>query len=119
MIVTAARRGALASSGRTSRERTTTLARSSKRKQTCVYCGGEGPLTIDHVVPISRWRDFGVRRKVLDNKSNRVLACAKCNAEKGSMSPKEWFDLHPDYKGRFIKEAKYLSDTVKKIVGFE
>jgi hypothetical protein len=30
---------------------------------------------------------------VLDNKSNKVLACLHCNAEKGSMSPQEWFAL--------------------------
>lgn len=76
-------------------------------------------MTIDHVVPISRWREFGVKRRVLDNKSNRVIACVRCNAEKGAMSPREWFDLHPEYKERFMREARYLSDTVKKIAGIE
>ena len=76
-------------------------------------------MTIDHVVPISRWREFGVKRRVLDNKSNRVIACVRCNAEKGAMSPREWFDLHPEYKERFMREARYLSDTVRKIAGIE
>lgn len=83
----------------------------------CVYCGKEGHLTNEHVVPISRWREFGVRRRVLDNKSNRVPACAQCNAEKGNMPPQEWFKLHPEYRERFIKEARYISNTVKKIAG--
>jgi len=94
-------------------------SRKRKSKQRCVYCGGDGPLTIDHVVPISRWREFGVKRRVLDNKSNRVIACVRCNAEKGAMSPREWFDLHPEYKERFMREARYLSDTVRKIAGIE
>jgi len=91
--------------------------KSRKKKQRCVYCGSEGPLTVDHVVPISRWREFGVQRRVLDNKSNRVLACRRCNAEKGNMSPKEWLARHPEYRERFIREAKYLSDPVKRIAG--
>jgi hypothetical protein len=33
------------------------------------------------------------------------------------MSPKEWFEKHPEYKERFVREAKYLSDTVKRIAG--
>ncbi len=85
--------------------------------QRCVYCGSEGPLTVDHVVPIGFWRQYGVRRRVLDNKSNRVLACARCNREKGGMSPREWFARHPEYKKRFRYEARYLSDTVKEIAG--
>lgn len=86
-------------------------------KQKCVYCGSEEALTTDHVVPISRWREVGVKRRVLDNPSNRVTACRQCNAEKGSMLPAEWFALHPEYKQRFIRRAKYLSDTVKRIAG--
>jgi|DewCreStandDraft_4_1066084.scaffolds.fasta_scaffold159392_1 5-methylcytosine-specific restriction endonuclease McrA len=93
------------------------MAKTSKSANRCVYCGSEGPLTVDHVVPISRWREFGVRRMVLDNKSNRVWACLPCNHAKGSMSPQEWFERHPDYRERFLKEAKYLSDTVKRIAG--
>ena len=92
-------------------------AKSRKKKQQCVYCGSEDPLTVDHVVPISRWREFGVPRRVLDNKSNRVLACRRCNNEKGNMSPQEWFARHPEYRERFIREAKYLSDPVKRIAG--
>lgn len=95
------------------------MAKLNKSNGTCVYCGCTGPLTIEHVVPISRWREFGVKRRVLDNKSNKVLACSSCNAEKGSKSPREWFDLHPEYKDRFIREARYLSRTVKRIAGLE
>jgi len=65
------------------------MVRASKRKKERVYCGSEGPLTVEHVVPISRWQEYRVKRRVLDNKSNRVVACARCNGEKGEMGPKE------------------------------
>jgi 5-methylcytosine-specific restriction endonuclease McrA len=87
-----------------------------KSHQLCAYCGSQDTLTIDHVVPISRWREFRVARRVLDNKSNRVLACLKCNAEKGAMTPREWFAKHPEYKTRFMSEAKYLSNVVRRLI---
>jgi len=89
----------------------------NKTKKICVYCKSEEHLTVEHVVPISKWQEFGVKRRVLDNKSNRAWACMKCNSEKGSMSPAGWFKIHPEYKKNFIQQAKYLSDAVKKIIG--
>ncbi|MCX8043136.1 MAG: HNH endonuclease [Desulfobacterota bacterium] len=88
-----------------------------KLKRACVYCGSTENLTIDHVVPISCWKQYRIKRRVLDNKSNRVIACQKCNQEKGKMDPKVWFEKNPHYRERFLREAKYLSDTVKKIAG--
>ncbi len=88
-----------------------------KKPQRCVYCGSEGPLSIDHVVPISNWQKYHVKRRVLDNDSNRVVACIKCNNEKGGMSPEEWFAKHPEYKERFMQHARYVSDVVKRIAG--
>jgi len=90
-----------------------------KQKEVCAYCGSDEEMTVDHVVPISRWQEFHVKRRVLDNKSNRVPCCRKCNAEKGCMSPREWFDLHPEYRKRFIAAAKYLSDAVREIAGID
>lgn len=91
----------------------------ARKSRKCVYCGSDGPLTIDHVVPLSRWREFGVRRRILDNKSNQVLACERCNREKAALTPREWFDLHPEYRERFLREAKYLSDTVRRLLDLE
>lgn len=90
-----------------------------KRGQQCVYCGSEESLTIDHVVPIAYWKEYGVKRRILDNKSNKVTACLKCNREKAGMSPKDWFEKHPEYKERFIRQAKYISNTIKQIAGLE
>lgn len=53
-----------------------------KRDQnTCQYCGEEGNLTIDHVVPKSR----GGR----DTWENLVAACVACNNRKGDQTPDE------------------------------
>ena len=93
------------------------MAKSRKNKGACVYCGSDQTLTTDHVIPISRWRELRIKRRVLDNPSNKVIACRPCNAEKGRMLPQEWFELHPEYKQRFIREARYLSDTVKRLAG--
>ncbi|MGC9129161.1 MAG: HNH endonuclease, partial [Acidithiobacillus sp.] len=79
------------------------------RKQPfCVYCGSTENITVDHVVPLSRWREFHVRRRVLDNKSNRVPCCLSCNAANADMHPREWLEAHPEYRARFRREAKYL-----------
>lgn len=82
----------------------------------CVYCGREAALTVDHVIPLSRWVEFRIRRRVLDNNSNRVLACPSCNQEKGSMTPAEWFARHPEYRKHMLARARYLSDAVKQAV---
>lgn len=83
----------------------------------CVYCGSVEQLTVDHVVPLSRWQEFGLRRRVLDNPSNRVPCCRRCNSEKGNMHPREWLALHPEYVARFAAEAKYLSNAVCLLAG--
>ncbi|HSV72130.1 MAG TPA: HNH endonuclease [Chthonomonadales bacterium] len=58
------------------------------RTKRCAYCGSTGGLTVDHVVPISQWRKYGVRRRVLDDDSNNVLACHACNEAKGCSDPR-------------------------------
>ena len=50
----------------------------------CQYCGGLFPktqLTIDHVIPQSRGGQ--------DSWENLVLACTKCNVQKGNRTPEE------------------------------
>ena len=87
------------------------------KKKICAYCGSSVNPTIDHIIPRSKWRVYNIRRRILDNESNKVIACVSCNQKKGSMSPKMWFDLHPEYRDRFVKEAKYLSNKVREISG--
>lgn len=83
----------------------------------CVYCGSKDATTIDHVVPVSWWKTLGVPKRQLNTNSNRVRACSDCNAKKGAIHPKVWFEKNPQFKRNFEKHAKYVSDKIKKIAG--
>jgi len=48
----------------------------------CIYCGGSGGLTMDHVVPISRGGK--------DGPCNVVPACSQCNYDKNAKKPEDW-----------------------------
>lgn len=48
----------------------------------CAYCGGPGPLTVDHVIPKSRGGT--------DAWENLLPACRPCNEAKGNRTPEEW-----------------------------
>jgi 5-methylcytosine-specific restriction endonuclease McrA len=48
----------------------------------CFYCGSDGPLTMDHVIPISR----GGRHSV----GNLLPACKGCNSTKNNRTIMEW-----------------------------
>jgi 5-methylcytosine-specific restriction endonuclease McrA len=48
----------------------------------CLYCGrGDVPLTVDHVLPLSRGGE--------ETWENLVSACVKCNNKKGDRTPEE------------------------------
>jgi 5-methylcytosine-specific restriction endonuclease McrA len=47
----------------------------------CQYCGKEGNLTIDHILPKSRGGD--------DSWSNTVVCCVRCNNKKGDKTLEE------------------------------
>lgn len=72
---------------------------------------------MDHVVPLSLSGVCGVKRRVLDNDSNKVMACWKCNQDKAAIHPLKWFAAHPDYRRRMMQEAGWLSDQVRAIAG--
>lgn len=48
----------------------------------CVYCGGDGPMTMDHATPLARGGHHTA--------SNVVPACAACNSSKGASTAKEF-----------------------------
>lgn len=48
----------------------------------CVYCGERGPLTMDHVIPVTRGGTHSV--------GNIVPACARCNSMKRTRFVMEW-----------------------------
>ncbi len=51
----------------------------------CVYCGTEGELTVDHIIPLSRGG-----RHIL---SNIKPACRSCNSKKRNRRPDEWAQI--------------------------
>lgn len=57
----------------------------------CQYCGvrfKKHELTVDHVIPRSRWEELGDKGKT-SRFENIVTSCIPCNSRKGSMTCKE------------------------------
>lgn len=56
--------------------------------QTCAYCGKRFPinkLTIDHVIPVSKWHLYNKdAKRNATSWTNCVCACEHCNTKKGS-----------------------------------
>ena len=88
-----------------------------RRPELCAYCGREGDMTTDHVVPLAAAPRLKVRRRMLDVPSNRVRCCFDCNQEKGCKMPAEWFALHPEYRNRVKSHLRYASDLVRELCG--
>ena len=56
-------------------------------KHTCQYCygaSGSRILELDHVIPRSQGGT--------DNEDNLVVACRKCNQDKGNLTPEQWLN---------------------------
>lgn len=87
----------------------------------CVYCGKEGKLSVDHVMPLAK----GGKHEL----SNMVLACRSCNSSKGGKTLEEWFSLYPERRKVFHEISGpvmiYNSDLGRKVpiylpnLGFE
>jgi 5-methylcytosine-specific restriction endonuclease McrA len=63
----------------------------------CKYCGKKpspSKLTLDHIIPRSRWNDIPKEKKPIEFNSwdNIVTACRECNTKKGSklLSELKW-----------------------------
>ena len=66
----------------------------------CIYCNrpmGEVQLTIDHFIPL----ELGG----VNNQTNYLSACRKCNKEKGSQDPKDFLDPQ-----KFLVLQHYLAN---------
>ena len=67
-------------------------------KYRCVYCGKiikRRDMVVDHVVPVSAAQNSFYARRALHGKgvndlSNLVPSCARCNAKKGSEFSRKW-----------------------------
>lgn len=67
----------------------------------CVYCGAkEISLEWEHVIPVSRGGPNTI--------DNQVLACKKCNLEKGARDPFEWYGTEKQYEIPRLVLGKYL-----------
>ncbi|MCB1177083.1 MAG: HNH endonuclease [Leptospiraceae bacterium] len=70
---------------------------------TCVYCGkrpNPSKLTLDHVIPKSRWNEISKDKKIhfeFNSWENIVTACKECNTKKGNrlLSELRWKNLEP------------------------
>jgi hypothetical protein len=71
-----------------------------ENKDTCIYCGSGGPLTVEHMIPLSRGG--------LDHPDNAVWVCSRCNASKGDKWLNEYFSLEDRNRLPKIAEGKYL-----------
>jgi len=66
----------------------------------CEYCGASEGLEWEHIIPVSRGGP--------DNIDNQVLACRRCNAEKGDKCLYEWYGEERKYEIPRIAWGKYL-----------
>ena len=89
-------------------------ARVLRRDSSCVYCGSQENLTVDHVIPMSRRRDYKLTPREINNYGNLVTACEDCNRQKTGKLPHEFFAESPDKLKHFMYAAKYVSDRVKQ-----
>ncbi len=66
----------------------------------CIYCGADGKLTTEHILPTSRGGE--------NIPDNVVKVCSSCNSSKGSKRLYEWKGLEAKDKHHRIAEGKYL-----------
>lgn len=71
----------------------------------CIFCGGKGSLTLDHLFPQSLGGP--------QDEKNVIWVCRSCNSSKGSRRPYEWYTrTHglkaAKYEVPRIAEGKYL-----------
>jgi len=55
----------------------------------CMYCNSTNNLTIDHVIPKSRGKEFNFHPKRMNSWGNMVTCCVKCNSKKANRTPEE------------------------------
>ena len=78
----------------------TEYLRERENPNTCIYCGAEEKLTLEHILP----RCCGGE----DTPDNVVMVCKHCNSSKGGKRLYEWQKLEKKDKHHRIAEGKYL-----------
>lgn len=94
----------------------------ARDKMTCQYCGERfkrNQLTIDHVIPRSKWKFIGDGDRVSSFK-NTVTACGECNRRKGdkTCSEAKMFPLHKpasiSVRQNFINRVSVMDSHIPK-----
>lgn len=65
----------------------------------CAYCGRKSPLTVDHVLPVTKGGELSI--------NNVVPACKSCNSSKATHTLMEWYGKYRYYDE--AREQKILS----------
>jgi len=71
-----------------------------ERRGSCIYCGAEKDLTLEHILPRCRGGP--------DSPDNAIWVCKTCNSSKGDKRLYEWYGLDRRYEIPRIAEGKYL-----------
>ena len=82
----------------------------------CMYCGNRfkpDDLTIDHVIPLSRYKKLGYKGHP-NGMDNVVAACYKCNVKKGNHTCEEC-NMHPIKKPRRITKREALVNKLRNM----
>jgi 5-methylcytosine-specific restriction endonuclease McrA len=82
-------------------------------RYTCVYCTSKEELTVDHVIPKSQARLYGLSRREINVDSNLVTACEQCNKAKGTRTIEDFLDEEPRRKRMFLHLARYINHQIK------
>lgn len=78
--------------------------REQELPKVCVYCGSDGNLTTDHLIPQSKGGD--------DSGDNVVLACQSCNLSRNNRGVFEWLGLKEKDKIHRLVAGKYLKQLL-------
>lgn len=78
-------------------------------QHSCAYCGSTGPLTVDHIIPVSR---FGANKIY-----NVVPACGACNSSKCDHDILDWYPKQSFYtETRLLKIHSWFKDMQKEVM---
>jgi 5-methylcytosine-specific restriction endonuclease McrA len=83
---------------------------------TCQYCAKvfrQTDLTIDHVIPVSRYRKLGYKGNI-NSLDNVVTCCYNCNIKKGNYTPDEC-GMHPLKKPKRITRKECLLNKIRNM----
>jgi 5-methylcytosine-specific restriction endonuclease McrA len=79
-------------------------ARFAEFNHRCAYCGADGDLHIEHVVPISKGGPHSI--------GNIIPACESCNYSKRDSEVESWYRSHP-----FFSELRWRK--ICRVLGWQ